>query len=331
MTIDSRQTQEMWAQRLIAPRRFELQNVRKSHPSELADGQALLRLKAAGICGSDLPYFLGHSMPEYSYHRPPGFPAHEIVGEVVAVKDARFIEGQRVVGHAKGAIGLQEFFVIDTNRIHAVEAEHLSDVHATVIQPMCTVLSALDRVPSFAGQRVGVIGLGPLGLLFTHALKRLGAGCVTGIDVIDRSDCAASFGIDELVTQESRRWTETLPEDQRPALIVDAAGHKPSIIADAIEAAAPGGHIYAFGLPEDDHYVIPFRKLFRKRLTLQGGTSSDWRTYLARAERYLLDHSELLPAYVTDIFHVDDAEQAYTLSSYPAAGRLKVAMTTNAS
>ncbi len=330
MSSDLHEAQEMWAQQLVAPRRFEMRHVLKPRSTDLADGQALLRLKAAGICGSDLPYFLGHSMPEYSYHRPPGFPAHEIVGEIVAVNDARFAQGQRVVGHAKGAVGLQEFFTIDTSRIHPIGADQLTDVHATVIQPMCTVLSALDRVPSFSGRHAAVIGLGPLGLLFTHALKNLGAACVTGIDIIDRSDCAAFFGIDELVTRESRQWAEMLPNDRRPVLIVDAAGHQPGIIADAIDAVAPGGHIFAFGLPEDDHYAIPFRKLFRKQLALQGGTTKDWRTYLARAERYLVEHPSLAPSYVTNVFHVTDAERAYTLSSFAAVGRLKVAMTTAA-
>ena len=40
-----------------------------------------------------------------------------------------------------------------------------------MVQPLCTVLHQLDRIPDVAGKRVAVIGQGSIGLLFSHAVK----------------------------------------------------------------------------------------------------------------------------------------------------------------
>ena len=67
--------------------------------------------------------------------------------------------------------------------------DELSHVEATVVQPLCTVLHQLDRIPEVAGKRVAVIGQGSIGLLFSHALKARGAAWVTGVDRVDRTRC----------------------------------------------------------------------------------------------------------------------------------------------
>ncbi|MEV0381691.1 zinc-binding dehydrogenase [Nonomuraea sp. NPDC050643] len=313
----------MWALRQPGPGVFE--RIEVPVPDRLADGEVLLRLRAGAICGSDVPKFLGAHDPDNPYTGMVGVPLHEVVGEVAGSNAEGLPPGARVVGIAENSRGLAEYFVTPARLLHRLDSD-LDDVSATVVQPLSTVLSTLDRVPAVHGKRVAVLGLGPLGLLFTHVLKSMGAATVIGVDRVDRSGVAQAFGIDELFVGDTRAWSA---RSGRPDLCVEAIGHRQDVVADAIEALAPHGHLFVFGLPED-HYVIPMRTFFRKHLTMQGGTTLDWTRFLAEAEKYLLDHPGLPEAYITDVFPVDRAEEAYRRYAFPAEGRLKVAITATA-
>lgn len=316
----------MWAMRQPGPGRFERVEVPTPSADDLLDGDVLVRTGAGAICGSDLPKYHGIEDVDRMDLGRPGMPLHEVVGEVVASRAPELPVGSRVVGIARGFDGLAEYFVDGAWALHRLTGD-LDDVHATVIQPVATVMSALDRVPDVRGARVAVLGLGPLGLLFTHILKDMGAAAVVGVDRVDRSDVADVFGIDELVVGNSRRWADREWADgTRPLLCVDAIGHRQDVLADAIAALAPRGHLFVFGLPEE-HYVLPMRPFFRKHLTMQAGTTLDWHRFLADAERYVHAHAELRERYITDVFPMARAEEAYQRYARPAVGRLKVALT----
>jgi threonine dehydrogenase-like Zn-dependent dehydrogenase len=78
----------MKAMELVAPGCFELVVVPAPGADTVGPGEALVRVLAGGVCGSDLPYFKGH-LPLWFGDRTagvtsiPGFPLHEIVGEVL--------------------------------------------------------------------------------------------------------------------------------------------------------------------------------------------------------------------------------------------------------
>ncbi|MGW3472905.1 zinc-binding dehydrogenase [Saccharopolyspora sp. NPDC000995] len=316
----------MWALRQPGPGRFERVEVPTPTAADLGEGEVLLRLDAGAICGSDVPKFLGQLDPDNPHTGQVGVPLHEIAGEVVASCAAGLPAGSRVVGIARSSHGLAEYLVNPATLLHRLAGD-LDAVRSTIVQPVATVLSTLSRVGDVRGARVAVLGLGPLGLLFAHALKSRGADSVIGVDRVDRSDVAETFGIDELVTTNTRQWAATEWDDgKRPSLCVEAIGHRQDIVADAIDALAPHGHLFVFGLPED-HYVLPMRTFFRKHLTLQAGTTLDWHRYLAEAETYIHAHPELLTSYITHVFPMGRAQEAYETYSHPAPGRLKVALT----
>jgi threonine dehydrogenase-like Zn-dependent dehydrogenase len=197
-----------------------------------------------------------------------------------------------------------------------------------VIQPVATVFNALSRL-NFRGKRVAVIGLGPLGVIFTHVLKSEGAKTVVGIDMVDRSDVASRYGIDELVTSASKLWKASLKEGDRPEVIIEAVGHQQHTLSDAVDALAHAGHIFAFGIPDDEHYSFPFRSFLVKDGTLHAGITREWQHFLARAEKHVNEHRRTFSDYLTSVFHVSDAEAAFNLYSRPAVGRLKVAFATS--
>lgn len=314
----------MWAHRLIAPGRLEAIEV--DEPGEPRPGRVVARFEAGGICGSDLPSFLG--VPDLlvgASHGKPGYPLHEAVGEVEASAADDLPVGTRVVGWPVGHLGLAEKFAARADQV-TVLGDELPPIHATVIQPLCTVLYAVRRLGDVRGARVAVIGQGSIGLLFSYALKAAGAGHVTGVDPIDRRGVADAFGVDAMEWITSSEWATSLDDDARPDIVVEAVGHQAATLEDAVQAVAHGGTVLAFGVPDQTHYAFPFFRFFRKDATLLAGVTQDRRRSLDVARDYLLEHRELLDAYVTDVFPVADAQAAFELAAKPAAGRVKVVL-----
>ena len=314
----------MWAHRLIAP--GQLEAVEVDEPGEPRPGRVVARFEAGGICGSDLPSFLGlRDLLTGASHGKPGYPMHELVGKVEASAADDLPVGARVVGWAEGHLGLAEKFPARADQVCALDDE-LPAIQATVIQPLCTVLYAVRRLGDVRGARVAVIGQGSIGMLFSYVLKAAGAGHVTGVDPIDRRDAASAFGVDTMEWSTSSEWAASLGDGARPEIVVEAVGHQAATLDDAVEAVAHGGTVLAFGVPDETHYAFPFARFFRKDATLLAGITQDRRRSLAAARDYLVEHRELLDAYITDVFPVAEAQAAFELAVKPTAGRLKVVL-----
>lgn len=318
----------MWAYRLVAPYRFERVEVPEPRADQLGDGQVLLGFLAAGVCGSDLPGFRGAQgrLPGdtgVSAAEKIGFPIHEIAGEVLASRHPRHRVGDRVVGWASGFDGLMAQVISDGDGLAPYDPG-LSPQHAVALQPLACVLYALEQLADPVGRRVAVIGQGSIGLLFCHAAKAAGAAHVTGVDPLDRTQLGALFGVDEAVRATSDRWLAHLR--QPPDIVIEAVGHQVATLTHAIEAAAPGGTVFYFGVPDDDSYPISMRTMLRNNLTLKSGVTLDRRRMLERAGAYAAEHQELLGRYVTHVFGIDEVQGAFELACRPDPGRIKIAI-----
>lgn len=319
----------MWAERLIAPSRFERTETPEPGEQDVPDGYILLRTLAGGICGSDLPPFRGaaspHGRDEGGYAgRVPGFPLHEVAGEVVVSKHPAHAVGDTVVGWASGFDAIAEYVVTDGTGLVAYDPS-LPATTAIAIQPLACVLYAVERMNGIAGTRVAVLGQGPIGLLFSHVLNERGAR-VTGVDRVDRSDHAAVFGVTETATASADRWAASLRESDRPQLIVEAIGHQVTTLRLAVDAVAFGGQIFYFGLADDLIYPLEMTTFIRKNLTLRAGGTLDRRRVLREAAAYLAAHRELRDAYVSHVFKADEVQRAFETAVIPKPGQFKVAI-----
>lgn len=171
--------QLMWAYTLTEPYMFHEIELPAPAESELAAGEVLLRVRVGGICGSDLPFFTG-MLPPYGTRSasgrvvpPPGAPLHEVVGEVVASRDPSLEPGVLVVGWATRHNAIAEYIIARGSDLHAFGPE-LSPSAAIMLQPLACVIYAVDRLANVAGSTAAVIGQGPIGVLFSHVLKRRG-------------------------------------------------------------------------------------------------------------------------------------------------------------
>jgi threonine dehydrogenase-like Zn-dependent dehydrogenase len=320
----------VWAYRLVAPYTFERLDVPDKTADDLEDRHVLLRFMAAGVCGSDLPPFRGVRGKiagdiGLSAAEMVGFPVHEVVGEVVASRHGDHRIGDHVVGWASGFDGLTGLVVADGDGLAPYDPA-LSAGHAVALQPLACVLYALEQLGGFTGAHVAVIGQGSIGLLFSYVAKALGAQHVTGVDPVDRDHIAKEFGVDTVIRATSDRWVSHLDPSDRPDVVIEAVGHQVATLGHAIDAAAPGGTVLYFGVPDDDCYPINMRAMLRKNLTLRSGVTLERRRVLDVADEFAKNHPELLGAYVTHTFGVGEVQSAFDLACRPDPDRVKIAI-----
>ena len=163
-----------------------------------ADGEALLRVRQVGICGTDLHIFQGHLD-----HRVPrgGIIGHETFAEVVtAPASSGFVEGDRVVvepvqfcGTCRacrmGATylcyslkvlgvdvtgGMQEYWAVPAARLLKLP-DAVSDHDAPLIEPLAVATHDVARAEVKPGDRVVVFGGGPIGTLIALVSRHRGA------------------------------------------------------------------------------------------------------------------------------------------------------------
>ncbi|AFC51309.1 MULTISPECIES: zinc-binding dehydrogenase [Mycobacterium avium complex (MAC)] len=320
----------MWSYRLIAPYLFERTTIADTAPESLTDGQVLLRFLAAGVCGSDLPAFRGAKgrIPGDDGRSGPekdGFPIHEVAGEVIASRHPAHRPGDLVVGWASGFDGMMERIVTDGDGLAPYDPA-LTPAQAIGLQPLACVLYACEQLGDLAGRRVAIIGQGSIGLLFSYVAKAAGARRVTGVDPIDRRDVAGAFGVDEPVRATSDRWASQLEPGDRADVVIEAVGHQVATLTHAIDATAPGGTVFYFGVADDEMYPISMRAMLRNNLTLKSGVTLDRRRMLELASKFAAEHPWLLGAYLTHTFGVEQVQDAFELACRPVAERIKIAI-----
>jgi threonine dehydrogenase-like Zn-dependent dehydrogenase len=290
----------------------------------------LLKFLAAGVCGSDLPGFRGTwgRLPGddgRSAAEKDGFPIHEVAGEVVASRHAAHRPGDLVVGWASGFDGMMERVVTSGDGLAPYDTA-LTPVQAVGLQPLACVLYACEQLPDLAGRHVAIIGQGSIGLLFSYVAKAAGARRVTGVDPVDRETLSKTFGVDDAVRATSDRWASQLAADDRADVVIEAVGHQVATLGHAIDATAPGGTVFYFGVADDDAYPINMRAMLRNNLTLKSGVTLDRRRVLELAGKFAAEHPDLLGTYLTHTFAVDQVQEAFDLACRPVPERVKIAI-----
>ncbi|MEZ0365574.1 zinc-binding dehydrogenase [Mycobacterium sp. pUA109] len=320
----------MWSYRVVAPYQFARTTLPDTTAGQLQDRQVLLRFLAGGVCGSDLPAYRGvrGRLPGdtgASGAEKDGYPIHEVVGEVIASRHPDHQPGDRVVGWASGFDGLMERVVTDGDQVAPVHPA-IPPGQAVGLQPLACVLYALEQLGDLTGRHVAILGQGSIGLLFSYTAKAAGAARITGVDPLDRRAVAKRFGVDTAVRATSDRWVSHLAPADRPDIVIEAVGHQVATLGHAIDAAAPGGTIFYFGVPDDDSYPISMRTMLRNNLTLKSGVTLERRRVLDLAARFAAQHPGLLGAYLTHTFGIDDVPAAFELACRPAPDRVKIAI-----
>jgi L-iditol 2-dehydrogenase len=237
------------------------------------EGELLIAPTAVGICGTDVEIFDGSlAYFRMGIARYPIVPGHEWTGEVVDVGSGvtGFSAGDRVVGEVAIGCGVCERCVAGRRHLCARRTEtgivhmdgamasrmvfpaafahrvELAPRAAALVEPTSVALHAARR-GRVAGQRVLVVGAGPIGLLAAQCARAEGAASVAVSDTReDRLRLAAALGFATFEGVGER--------DLIDVVILCAGG--PVAIAAAFSAVRPGGTVVGLGLSGKP--TIPF-------------------------------------------------------------------------
>lgn len=308
---------QMKALQVTRPRFFELKKV----PVPLLPGGGeelvLVRTEWVSMCGSDIPFFTGNKRYR-SYPLAPGAPIHECVGEVVESTAEKIRPGDAVLSIPDGDLGLAEFFVAQASKTILLNRDLADPGMACVIQPLSTVMNAVDRLGDLTGKSVAVMGLGSIGLMFCWLAKQRGAGSIVGIDPLqERCRFAETVGASqticgrgiEIVQKVRLSREEWVPPD----ICIEAVGHQMDTINDCLELVRKYGTVAAFGVPDHPVYALEYETFFRKNAVLMGTVTPDWAAYLPEARKLFVANREVLSTLVTHNMPIREAQQAFCM------------------
>ena len=245
-----------------------------------AAGEVRVKVKLAGICGSDSHIYRGHN-PFAKYPRVIG---HEFFGVIDAIGEGVTDKaiGQRVsvdpviscghcypcsVGkpnvctslvvlgvHRDG--GFSEYAVVPAKNAWRVP-DNVSDKDAVMIEPFTIAANVTGHVSPTDQDNALVYGAGPMGLTTIQVLKRVYR--VKQVIVVDRIDerlqMAERNGADWVINNSNEPLADTLKaQGILPTLIIDAACH-PSILQEAVTLASPAARIVLMGFSTEPSQV----------------------------------------------------------------------------
>ena len=327
----------------------------KPDPEIAAADEAVVRVEASGICGSDLHIYHGRVPVE------PGFTiGHEFVGTVLAAGadvervavgdrvlgcfhtacatcvaclrgDYHRCEHGRTFGHGSKLGDLQgaqaeQLLVPRANLTLRRAPEGMSDEVALFAgDVMGAGYHAVAHAGMRAGDSVAVLGLGPVGLCAVQAARAAGAVQVFAIDTVEqRLEMAAEFGAApiHLTEEEPKRAVRAATGGRGVDVVVDAVGD-PAPLEMAISLARDAGTVSGIGA-YSGRGEVPVGLAWLKGLTLRLGLAN----VIAHVDRVLalIEAGKLDPSpLVTHRMKLDEAAGAYEL--YDQREALKVVLT----
>ncbi len=270
------------------------------HEPELEAGQTLLRVVMAGICGSDLHGYRGHPGPRV----PPLILGHEAVGRAdghpgLVIPFPLWScgacptcqRGDVQLCAERGLLGLDrpgvfaEAVAVPSDALIDVPAS-MTAVVATLTEPLAVAVSALRLDSVTGGERVLVLGAGPIGLLTAYAATAAGAE----VDVLEplerRRNIAAALGAQTVYAEPT-----AVPIGHYD-IAYDTVGIEP-VWTVAISAVRRGGIVTVIGLGQDVG-AVAIGGLVRNAITIRGHyayTRDDFDAALDLHLRHPLDHS----------------------------------------
>jgi threonine dehydrogenase-like Zn-dependent dehydrogenase len=288
----------------------------RPEPGELASGQVLVAPEAVGICGSDYHFFTGHLSEEAGGNQFPRVQGHEVGAVIRALgSDCRadLSVGQRVAllpihacGHCYPCSvdrpnacvnfqligihldgGLQQLLSIGQAQVFPVHTD--DGAIAALVEPVSIAVRAVRRGAIAAGERVVVLGAGPIGQCLCLVARELGAQ-VLAIDVQpERLEQAAALGAETLpwtdgdrVVTAARAWGG----ETGPPVAVDATG-VPSAVRAMVDMVASAGRAVQVGMSTHE-VALRIGSLTEKEIDLRGVcccTRDDFAEAVAVVER----------------------------------------------
>lgn len=278
------------------PWNIEISDVQMPKPKE---GEALLRVKSAGICGSDIGAFRGtNGLVSY-----PRIIGHEIAGEVISIPENNkngIKPGDRVIvdpylycGHCYPCSigrtnccvdlkvlgvhvdgGMAEYFCHPADMLLKVPDDMPWDI-IPLAEPLTIALHGIHRLNLKAGEHIAINGAGPIGLLAAMVALHYGAEPIM-IDLVkERLDFAKSLGVRYTINLREEDLVEKVSEytNGRMAECVMEASGANSAIRATLDIVSHAGRIALTGWPKQET-PIPTDMITRKEVDVRCARTS---------------------------------------------------------
>jgi L-iditol 2-dehydrogenase len=267
-------------------------------------GEALVRIKRSGLCGTDL---LVYDDVYRGRKRPVPYPlvlGHEASGEVADLgpRTAGPAPGTRVAIEAVTGCGtcfhclrgnynlcqdwhhlgltiagaLAEFAIVPASSLLPISDEVSLD-NAAILEPLATVINTLERTRPLPGTPSAVVGPGPFGLLHVQALRAAGAGPIVVLGRPGdeaRLDVARRAGADEALILDragANDYVAQLTGGVGMGLVVETAGTSEGV-QTALDITAGKGTLATLGIVRNTE--IDVLQVMRKDMTWVGVVAS---------------------------------------------------------
>jgi len=219
-------TEKMKAQVYYKPGVMKLED--RDMP-QIKDDEVLVKVKACGICGSDIAYYYGKSPLETPSGEGPMVLGHEFAGDIVklgakAAASGLLKEGDRVLGNPVQQCGAcpqcaQNNYNLCENKVttgvsvdgafaeyvalrytHALKVpDGVSYEEASLCEPLACACYGVKKLDIKLGDFVVIFGPGPIGLMQAQLIRSLGAGVIVMAGILDYGlKKALSLGVDKV-------------------------------------------------------------------------------------------------------------------------------------
>jgi 2-desacetyl-2-hydroxyethyl bacteriochlorophyllide A dehydrogenase len=316
---------------LYTPGRAELVQKEIPRPGET---QVLIAVKAASVCGGDLHIYKG----KHPSAPPPVALGHELAGEVVEIgaKVKAIKVGDRVTvepviacgecppcrrgeygycdnlsyAYRRGQGAMADYFVADERYTYKLP-EGMAYEAGTLIEPLAVAVHAVKRAKIGLGERVVVIGAGPIGILVCAVCRAAGAKEIIVSDIAEaRLQMALAMGATRAVNSQQESLLDVVREITGGRGVnrsIECVGSEKTF-EQAMRCLAKGGIATNIGIFEQPTIQVPATLFVSQEITVQGAQGYCWDFETALALAGAIDLGKLV-SHVFPLEKVDEAIQ----------------------
>jgi len=317
--------------------------VEKSDEPRLEPDEVMIAPAIAGVCGTDISFFLGHRIVPY-----PFILGHEVVGRVTAVGGnvPKFHIGQRVIvepnypcgkcricASGRGAVCAQKRSMgVNGPGCFAERAsapaefvwplpENISDQDAATIEPLAVSVHGLLQSGVRAGDTVAVLGCGVVGLLLIHAAVAAGVRVIAHDRVAEKVSMARGLGA---VVMPENEDAGMMWQKEDVGTVFECAGAS-STVELALQAAPRGAQVVLLGLASSPASFLPMR-LVREGVNLRTSMIYDHPSDFTYVIDLVAKGSLRPSSVVTHTFPLEKLGEALQLGGTGRAGKIHITM-----
>ena len=311
----------------------------------LQQGEAILKVLYGGICGSDMGTYKG----TFLYASYPRIPGHEFSAEVVEVGDNDYgikpgmivtanpyfncgkcyscrrgfvncCTSNQTLGAQRDGI-FRQYYSMPIERIY--DGKGLDALTLSMIEPFCISYHSVQRTAVKQGDKVLVVGAGPIGLFAVMAAVLKGAEVYVSDVMQSRLDKALSLGAKGIIRTDKEDFAEcvkSITNGDGFDVCIECAG-LPQTFQNCIDAAAYRGRVGLVGVSKQK-LDFAFTQIQTKELDIFGSRNALKKDFVELIDLVRSGKCDVKKI-ITDVYELENAENAFKEMRDDPSNRLK--------